>query len=617
MSDTLHLLPYPQQLDLTGGTMTLNTRKIIVLSATLASQLISPLEQVRKLLAYQAACYWTVQTEVTDDAVGLRISLDAKVSQAQGYRLVIDVDGITLIGHDSAGVFYGLMTLTQLIVQYGATLPQLVINDHPDLLHRGVLLDISRDKVPTMQTLFALVDKLAWWKINEFQLSTEHTYAYADHPDVWTYASPMTAEQYQQLDAYCRERFIKLIPNQQCFGHLHRWFELEQYLAMAEAPDGFATPWGNRRNLSFSLSPAVPESLMFVDGLLDDLLPNFNSDAFNANCDETWDVGQGRSKALVDAKGKGRVYLDFLLEIYKRVKARGKTLHFWGDIIGNYPELVPELPHDTVALEWGYEADHPFDEKSKLFAESGIPFYVCPGTSSWNTLAGRTDNMRENIRQAVENGLKQGAIGVLNTDWGDGGHPQALPISYAGWMYGAGVGWAYEANYDIDLAPVLDKFAFQDSAGVLGQLMLDLGNAYQQTGVLIHNASILAHIYGVSLDNPSSYLDQMNAQAWDIDKLHGTMAYIDEVIARLPQAQIHAQDADIITYEVQLTAALLKHGAKRLLYILGDKTYSRDAIDTEFAEIQPKYRQMWLARHRVGGLEDSLKRLRGERSRYE
>ena len=37
------------------------------------------------------------------------------------------------------------------------------------------MLDISRDKVPTMATLFHLIDRLAGWKINQLQLYIEHT----------------------------------------------------------------------------------------------------------------------------------------------------------------------------------------------------------------------------------------------------------------------------------------------------------------------------------------------------------------------------------------------------------------------------------------------------------
>lgn len=71
------------------------------------------------------------------------------------------------------------------------------------------MLDISRNKVPKMKTLYRLLDRLAEWKINQFQLYMEHTFAYSDHREVWADASPMTAEEIRDLDAYCRERFIE------------------------------------------------------------------------------------------------------------------------------------------------------------------------------------------------------------------------------------------------------------------------------------------------------------------------------------------------------------------------------------------------------------------------
>ena len=41
------------------------------------------------------------------------------------------------------------------------------------------------------------------------------------------------------------------------------------------------------------------------------------------------------------------------------------------------------------------------------------------------------------ISAAAEAGLKYGAIGYLNTDWGDHGHLQYLPMSFAGLAKGA------------------------------------------------------------------------------------------------------------------------------------------------------------------------------------
>src|ERR1700722_1905608 len=97
---------------------------------------------------------------------------------------------------------------------------------------------------------------------------------------------------------------------------------------------------------------------------------------------------------------------------------------FWGDIIIHQPDLIGELPNDVIALEWGYEADHPFDKEGKCFADAGVPYYVCPGTSGWCSIAGRTDNAMCNLKSAAENGLRHGAVGYLNTDWGDHGHLQ-------------------------------------------------------------------------------------------------------------------------------------------------------------------------------------------------
>ena len=98
------------------------------------------------------------------------------------------------------------------------------------------MLDISRDKVPTMDTLFALIDRLAGWKVNQIQLYSEHTFAYRDHEVVWRDASPMTADEIRAVDAYCTERHIELVPNQNCLGHMDRWLQHDEYRHLAMAP---------------------------------------------------------------------------------------------------------------------------------------------------------------------------------------------------------------------------------------------------------------------------------------------------------------------------------------------------------------------------------------------
>ncbi|MFN8564410.1 MAG: family 20 glycosylhydrolase [Anaerolineae bacterium] len=620
MSSQLNLLPMPRAARLTGGALDLRGG-LIALDADPAAQLWAAGARAQAALRQHASVDCEIVGGMNESAV-VTITLGVGASHAEGYSLAITADGIRITGHDAAGAFYGVVTLTQLLQTYGASLPLLEIEDYPDFPARGVMLDISRDKVPTMDALYALVDWLASLKINQFQLYTEHTFAYRQHPKVWAQASPMTAEQILQLDAYCRDRFIELVPNQNSFGHMHRWLRLPEYAHLAETHER-VIEWMSE--VPFTLAAVDPAALDFLDGLYDELLPNFTSRMFNVGADETWDLGKGRSQAEVEARGKGRVYLDFMLQVYARVKAHGRVMQFWGDIINQYPDLVPDIPKDVIALEWGYEANHPFDEKSALFAASGVPFYVCPGTSSWTSIGGRTDNVIGNIRSAVENGLKHGAVGVLTTDWGDRGHWQQLPVSYTGYAYGAALSWYAAGNRDIDLAGALDAFAYNDRAGVMGKIAADLGNAYQQPGVIVHNGSLLHWIYTLSLDQmrnrwrrlSGESAETLNNNALLLENLHATIEYVDAVIQPLDQAQISRPDADLIRREYRQTAHMLRHAARRALLQTGDTSVRKADLLADLDMLIEEQRALWLARNRPGGLSDSLRDLLAARALYE
>lgn len=622
------LLPHPQNLTLLGEPLQLLDNKIIALANSSPHELFLSAQRAQQMLLKFAHLDWSIAagSAIPEDCIGLLIATDNAFEKPQGYRMLVSNGQIRIHAHDKAGAFYGMQTLIQLLQQYASYLPTLEITDWPDLPNRGVLLDISRDKVPTMATLYHIVDLLAGWKINQFQLYTEHTFAYQNHPDIWANASPMTAEQVLALDTYCQERFIDLVPNQNCFGHMNRWLKHERYRPLSEAPDGFTIdlkdqlhglPFEMTFEHPFSLNPIDPDSIKLIEGLLAELLPNFSSTMVNVNCDETFDLGLDRSGQLCEERGKGQVYLDFLLKIYQRVKWYGRTMQFWADILGNHPEIIPQVPRDLIALEWGYEHFHPFAERTKLLAEAGIPFYVCPGTSSWRTISGRTDNTIGNIRNAVENGVKNGALGMLNTDWGDCGHWQQLPISYLGWAYGAGTSWAFDQNVNMNIPAVLDSFAFQDKAGIMGKLVYDLGNIYQQTGLLLMNSSILFWAYLIPINSVTRSEAPDRIKKWFIKikklpaKVHETIRYIDELTSSLDQVQMMCSDAALIVEELRFTSDMLKHGAHRLLAFIDKQAVNRDDLADELSILAERYRELWLARNREGGLDDSVKRLTG------
>ena len=471
MAKEIVLVPYPARLRRKPKAFRLTDNKLIRLLGPDVDECLSAGVHLQKFVKSELGMTWPLSASPSgpDKEVAVTLKLDRQLAgkkpdpcALQGYQLTISATGVEAIAPTPAGIFYAVMTLCQLIRQFGRRLPGLAIDDRPDFASRGVMLDISRDRVPTMTSLYELVDLLASWKINHLQLYTEHTFAYRNHSLVWKNASPMTGQEVLELDRYCRARHIELVPNQNSFGHMERWLKHRRYRPLAEAPNGFVTPWGVRRPMGTTLCPTDPGSLKLVRSLFEEFLPHFSSTFFNVGCDETFDLGQGRSKNLCERRDPGRVYLDFLLKIYKLVKSHDRIMMFWGDIVMKHPELVDELPRDLIAMEWGYGHKHDFAGRCAKFAEAKVPFYVCPGTSTWNSVVGRTDNMLGNLKNAAKNGLAAGALGLLNTDWGDRGHWQPMPVSFGPYAYGAAVSWSLAASSKLDLARALDLFAFRD-----------------------------------------------------------------------------------------------------------------------------------------------------------
>ena len=437
---------------------------------------------------------------------------------------------------------------------------------------RSYMLDISRDKVPTMGTLKQLVEILEKFNYNQLQLYTEHTFAYSKHEAVWKDASPMTG--------------IDLVPNQNSFGHLERWLVKPEYNHLAELPHGGAPlPWGGFKKDPTTLCPTDPASLEFLAGLYDELLPNFESRLFNIGCDETFDLlGEGRSAAAVKEKGEGRVYLEFLLKVAELVRKRGKRPMFWGDVILRHPELVPELPKDLIALDWGYEGNHPFMDEAAKFAAAGLDFYVCPGTSSWNSLAGRVENMRENMIAAERAGHLHGAKGFMVTDWGDGGHWQPLAASLPGLILGGNLAYSGASAAKMDLEDALNAVM-----GVpLGGTLLRLGTLYLRGGALRANASELFRI----LANDRGYSRHPGLTDHILTEISAIAEGCRHDAARFAGGAYPNVWAQEIVYMANLVdAACNRRDEKRLRFL------------------REEHGRVWRLRNREGGRADSLAKL--------
>ncbi|MCB0000246.1 MAG: beta-N-acetylhexosaminidase, partial [Anaerolineales bacterium] len=164
MMDELFLLPRPRQIEFSGenGRFSLTPNKLIALDGgTLFTA-----RRLQTAVRQHAGLDWEIVagTAVPHNQIGVVLSLTPHATlHEQGYQLTVTETAVYIVASSPSGLFYGVGTLIQLIAQGQTTLPQCRITDWPDIPNRGVMLDISRNKVPTMDTLYALVDKFASW----------------------------------------------------------------------------------------------------------------------------------------------------------------------------------------------------------------------------------------------------------------------------------------------------------------------------------------------------------------------------------------------------------------------------------------------------------------------
>jgi hypothetical protein len=452
------------------------------------------------------------------------------------------------------------------------------------------MLDVSRNKVPKLETLFDLIDRFAQWKINELQLYIEHTFAYPGHEIVWENASPLTADDIQELDTYCEERFIELVPNLNCFGHMSKWLVHDPYNQLAEQPEGGETDFGYRKEPQ-GLCPIDSGSIALANDLIQKMTSCFKSKQVNVGCDETIDLGYGRSKASVKKKGRGKVYLEYLKKVHSLCRKEGRTMQFWADILLKYPELLSEAPKGSIALIWGYEANHPFEEETKRLGSSEIAFYVCPGTSSWNSMGGRTNNLLENVRKAAKYGKAHGALGFMTTDWGDNGHLQPLLSSFPGFVLGAALSW--NESSDLQLESALDLFVFNQPGW--GELILKIGRLDEPFGIYIHNQTILFQL----LWGKSDFIH--NCAGLTIDKLEATLEMAHKLQSQFSDLRAKHPIDLILEKEFDWVIKILIHACHRGLAILLKNNEAE--LRANAKRLRDQHEMIWSMRNRPGGYE--------------
>ncbi|MFZ0552798.1 MAG: family 20 glycosylhydrolase [Steroidobacteraceae bacterium] len=332
-----------------------------------------------------------LRTVVTADeraAITFEVDPHASVSGDAGYRIVVGTQGIHVTARSPRGVFYGSVTLWQLLTPPGwtrgsaAEITQGVIDDTPRFAWRALLLDSGRhfQSVADIKKLidWIALDKLnvLLWHLTEDQgwrleipkypaltktgacrpavgLDVELTGA-PDKP----YCGFYTEAEVRDIVRYAAARFITVVPEIDLPGHSQAAIAAYPWLGVTGQRPSVWTEWG----VSPWLLNPDEKTLQFVDDVLDEVMRLFPSQYISIGGDEA-DKQQWNASPEVRARMQrlGLANMDqlqgwFTGRVADYLVKHGRTPVGWDDeLLAGAP-----LPKPEVVMSWHGDDDGRF-----------------------------------------------------------------------------------------------------------------------------------------------------------------------------------------------------------------------------------------------------------------
>jgi hypothetical protein len=344
----------------------------------------------------------------------------------EAYTLNISTSGAAVKARSSAGVFYGVQTLCQMIEMPAAVLPEAKVTDWPAMAYRGTMVDMSEGPLMRVGDIKRQIDLMARWKNNQYYFYNETSIALDGLPPAAP-GSRLSKNDVREIVAYARARHIDVVPCLELYGHLHDLFRREEYSSLADFPHGV------------EFNAEDPKVKALVADWVRQYTELFPSPYVHVGFDETWQLQQASAKGTA---APAAVFLQQLKTVSELFEQHGKTILAWADIMVKIPGIVKQLPPGIIAVAWWYEPQPDPEYKRWLgpLVANHVPHMVTPGVSGFNQIAPDYDRSFENIDTFIAAGRKSGALGVMNAIWSDDVQMLKRP-AWPGIAYGAAAAW--------------------------------------------------------------------------------------------------------------------------------------------------------------------------------
>lgn len=534
----------------------------------------------------------------------------------EAYRLRRHRGEVTIEAATEVGRYRARSTLAQLelLERMGEPVPaDLEVVDHPVLDRRGVMLDVSRGRVPTVETLEWMVERLAALKVNHLELYLEASFDHPGHEEVCTPVGPYTAADVERLARHAALHHVELVGQQNCLGHMERWLAHPDHADLAALPGGYTTPDGSAHEPAACLDPALPASWALAAELVTNVAGAFDAPRVHVGLDEPIDLNPAVWDAIFDVPGapvpwagvdngsfcvplppaRRAEYLAWVRRLRDLPALDGREMLMWADVMAPHPELLGQLPDGVTLVEWGYEADHPFDPRCGRIAAAGVPFWVAPGTSGWTSISGRWNAMRGNVEAAAAAGVRHGAAGMLVASW------LTLPSvsDWPGFAWAAALAW--NPGRPTDLVAALDLVA--DGTVGFGDVWRRLGEVHDLVEPAIPEAGSVSEMFRTS--GMAAIGLALNGMTPDmLDAVDGSLAVASEHLDDLRPA---GPSASLFRDELAWVAAALRWGTAAARHRLGwaDPAHPSGWLRAELDRLVAEEDRLWHVRNRPQGHE--------------